>query len=89
MLFGQLKALPAVKWAERKAGTKIIKSHMLVVAKHLALGEFDKMKTRLVADCRDQDASFTPNKSCPMVAIHSVFGFCYIGNGGSRTMVGD
>jgi hypothetical protein len=47
---------------------------MFVVAKHLVLREFDKMKARLVADGTDaQHPSLYPNKSSPMVAIHSVF----------------
>jgi len=73
MLFGDLKALRAVKRASIKAGTKILKSHMFVVAKHLASGEFDKMKARLVADGRDQEPGLYPDKSSPTVAIHSVF----------------
>jgi hypothetical protein len=54
-------------------GTKILKSHMFVVEKYLANGEFDKMKARLVADGRDQDAAMYPDKSSLTVAIHSVF----------------
>jgi hypothetical protein len=73
MLFEELKAFWVVKRASIKAGTKILKSHMFVVAKYLASGEFDKMKARLVADDRDQDAEFYPDKSSPTVAIHSVF----------------
>jgi hypothetical protein len=46
---------------------------MFVVQKYLANGEFDKVKARLVADGRDQDASLYPDKSSPMVALHSVF----------------
>jgi hypothetical protein len=73
MLFEDLKALRCVRRAEIKAGTKILKSHMFVVEKYLANGEFDKMKARLVADDRDQDAAMYPDKSSPTVAIHSVF----------------
>jgi hypothetical protein len=73
MLFEDLKALRCVRRAEIKAGTKILKSHMFVVEKYLANGEFDKMKARLVADSRDQDAKMYPDKSSPTVAIHSVF----------------
>jgi hypothetical protein len=73
MLFGDLKALRAVRRASIRAGTKILKSHMFVVAKHLASGEFDKMKARLVADGRDQEPGLYPDKSSPTVAIHSVF----------------
>jgi hypothetical protein len=73
MLFEDLKALRCVRRAEIKAGTKILKSHMFVVEKYLANGNFDKMKARLVADSRDQDATMYPDKSSPTVAIHSVF----------------
>jgi hypothetical protein len=73
MLFEDLKALRCVRRAEITAGTKILKSHMFVVEKYLANGEFDKMKARLVADGRDQDAVMYPDKSSPTVAIHSVF----------------
>ena len=72
-LFQELKALRAVRRASIKAGTKILKSHMFVVTKYLASGEFDKMKARLVADGRDQDPELYPNKSSPTVALQSVF----------------
>jgi hypothetical protein len=73
MLFEDLKALRCIRRAEIKAGTKILKSHMFLVEKYLANGEFDKMKARLVADGRDQDAAMYPDKSSPTIAIHSVF----------------
>jgi len=73
MLFQDLKALRCVRRAEIKAGTKILKSRMFVVEKYLANGKFDKMKARLVADGRNQDAVMYPDKSSPTVAIHSVF----------------
>jgi hypothetical protein len=73
MLFQELKALRCVRRASIKAGTKILKSHMFVVEKYLACGEFDKMKARLVADGRDQDPVMYPDKSSPTVAVHSVF----------------
>jgi len=73
MLFADLKALRVVRRGLIRVGTKILKSHMFVVAKHLASGEFDKMKARLVADGRDQEQELYPDKSSPMVAIHSVF----------------
>jgi hypothetical protein len=73
MLFQELKALRPVRRASIKGGTKILRSHMFVVEKYLAGGEFDKMKARLVADGRDQDGSLYPDKASPTVAIHSVF----------------
>jgi flagellar motor protein MotB len=73
MLFKDLKVLRAVKRASIKAGTKILKSHMFIVTKYLASGEFDKMKAQLVADGRDQDPELYPNKSSLTVALQSVF----------------
>jgi hypothetical protein len=46
---------------------------MFLVNKYSAKGSFDKVKARLIADGRDQDAELFPNKSSPTVAIHSVF----------------
>jgi hypothetical protein len=73
MLFDELYALRVVCRASIKAGTKILKSHMFVVEKYLATGEYEMTKARLVADSRDQDADMYPNKSSPTVALHSVF----------------
>jgi hypothetical protein len=73
MLFADLKALRAVRHASIRVGTRILKLHMFVVVKHLASGEFDKMKARLVADGRDQEQELYPDKSSPTVAIHLVF----------------
>jgi len=73
MLFKDFKALRCIRRAEIKARTKILKSHMFIAEKYLANGEFDKMKARLVADGRDQDAAMYPDRSSPAVAIHSVF----------------
>jgi len=71
-LFQDLKILRAVKRASIKPGTKIMKSHMFIVTKYLASGEYDKMKARLIADGRDQDPELYPNKSSLMVALHSM-----------------
>jgi hypothetical protein len=73
ILFKDLLALRVVRRAAIKGGTKILCSHMFVVEKFLANSEFDKMRARLVADGRDQDAEMYPNKASPMVVIHSVF----------------
>jgi hypothetical protein len=73
MLSDELKALRAVKRASIKAGRKILKSHLFMGAKYLASGEFEEMKAWLVADGRDQYVDLYPNKSSPMVAVHSVF----------------
>lgn len=65
--------MPCIRKTEIEEGSKILTSHMFVVVKYLASGEFEKMKARLVADGRDQEADMYPNKSSPTVAIHSVF----------------
>jgi len=44
-----------------------------MVAKQLVSGKFDKMKSRLVADGRDQEVELYPDKSSLMFAIHSMF----------------
>lgn len=56
-----------------EGGYQNLKSHMFVVEKYLANGSFNKMKARLIADSRDQDAEMYPDKSTPTVAVHSVF----------------
>jgi hypothetical protein len=73
MLFEDLLALRVVRWVAIKGGMNIVCSHMFVVEKFLANGEFDKVRARLVANERDQDADMYPNKASPMVVIHSVF----------------
>jgi len=73
MLYKELKALRCVRRAAIKAGTKILKSHMFVAEKYIADSSFDKMKSRLVADGRDQDAEMYPEQSLPMLVVHSVF----------------
>jgi len=73
MLFEELKALRCVRRAAIKVGTKMLKSHMFVVEKHLADGSFEKIEAKLVADRRDQDAEMYPDKSSPTVAVHSFF----------------
>jgi hypothetical protein len=72
-LFNELKALQVIKRVEVTKSAKVLKTHMFLVRKYLADGSFDKVKARLVADGRDQDAELYPNKSSPTVAIHSVF----------------
>ncbi len=73
LLFDELKALRVIKRAEVTKSAKVLKSNMFLVRNYLADGSFDKVKARLVAVRRDQDAELYPNKSSPTVAIHSVF----------------
>lgn len=67
-----LKALQPVRRAARKAGTKILCTHMIIVEKYLASGAFNKMKARLVIDGSSQDLELYPDKSSLTVAIQSV-----------------
>jgi hypothetical protein len=71
-MFVDLKALQPVK-KESTRGAQVLNSHMFLVEKYLASGEYDKTKGRMVADGRDQDPAMFPNKSSPTVAIPSVF----------------
>jgi hypothetical protein len=72
-LFDELVAIVPVKRHEIPPEATILNSHMFLVNKYNAEGEFEKVKARLVADGRDQDPAMYPNKSSPTVAIHSVF----------------
>jgi hypothetical protein len=72
-LFEELVAIVPVKRPTIPNDATILNSHMFVVNKYDANGEFGKVKAKLVADGRDQDPTLYPNKSSPTVAIHSVF----------------
>jgi hypothetical protein len=72
-MFEELVAIVPVKRQAIPSNVTILNSHMFVVNKYDANGEFKKVKARLVADGRDQDPTLYPNKSSPTVAIHSVF----------------
>jgi hypothetical protein len=72
-LFLELVALVPLRRHEIPATVTMLKSHMFLVNKYLANGDFDKVKARLVADGRDQDQEMYPDKSSPTVAIHLVF----------------
>jgi hypothetical protein len=72
-LFEEMVAIVPVKRPTIPNDATILNSHMFVVYKYDANGEFEKVKARLVADGRDQDPTLYPNKSSPTVAIHSVF----------------
>jgi hypothetical protein len=72
-LFEELVAIVPVKRQTMPNNATILNSHMFVVNKYDANGEFEKVQARLVADGRDQDPTLYPSKSSPTVAIHSVF----------------
>jgi len=72
-LFLELVALVPRRRHQIPATVTILKSHLFLVNKYLANGDFDKVKARLVADGRDQDQEMYPDKLSLTVAIHSVF----------------
>jgi hypothetical protein len=81
-LFEELVAIVPVKREDIPTNATILNSHMFLVNKYDANGVFEKVKARLVADGRDQDATLYPNKSSPTVSIHSVF--TVLGMAGSK-----
>ncbi len=46
--------------------------HLFTVEKLLANGDFDKMKSRFVANGNEQDQDVYPDRSSPTVAVHSI-----------------
>ena len=52
---------------------KIIRSHMFIKEKFLPNGDFEKIKARLVADGRGQDAVHDSEKTSPTVSVSSIF----------------
>ena len=53
-------------------GVKPYNAHMFTVDKHLANGEFDKTKSRIVLNGNEQEAELFPDRSSPTVAVHSI-----------------
>jgi hypothetical protein len=72
-LFEELVALVPLKKENIPNEATVLKSHMFLVNKYIANGDFKKVEARLVADGQDQDPAMYPNKSSPTVALHSVF----------------
>jgi hypothetical protein len=71
-LFRELKALEPVKAEMIVAGACVLACHMFLVQKYFANGNPDKVKARLVSHGNKQDREKFPDRSSPMVAIHSV-----------------
>jgi hypothetical protein len=72
-IFTELQALKPVKKANVAEGTKVLKSHMFVVEKLLAMGEYGKMNAWLVADGIGQDSCLYPDESSPSSLSTSLF----------------
>ena len=71
LLFSDLQALQPV-YKEFTKGSKPLNCHMFTVEKYKATGEFDKMKSRLVANGNEQDPELYHDNSSPTVANHSI-----------------
>jgi hypothetical protein len=82
-LSSELEASCVICRVEVTKSAKVLKLHMFLVKKYLADGLFDKVKARLIADGRDQDAELYPNKLSPTVVIHSIF--MVLGLAGTKT----
>jgi hypothetical protein len=52
---------------------ELLKGHMFTVEKYDAVGNYEKTKSRLVADGSTQDRAVYPDKSPPTVAMHSLY----------------
>jgi hypothetical protein len=72
LLFSDLQALLPV-YKKHIKGMEALNCHMFTVEKFKANGEFDKMKSRLVANGNEQDPEIYYDRSSPTVAIHSIF----------------
>ena len=57
----------------REQHGKVIRSSMFLKAKHDAVGNFVKVKARLVADGSQQDRTLYPDRSSPTAMVHSLF----------------
>jgi hypothetical protein len=73
-LFEELVALVPVKKDMIPDDATILNSHMFVVNKYAANGDFEKVKARLVADGRDQDPAMYNKKT--MREILPAIGVC-------------
>ena len=71
LLFVQLRGLLVPEFKEKIQGP-VYKCHMFEVEKFLATGQHDKFKARLVIDGSEQDPSLFPDRSSPIVALHSL-----------------
>ena len=75
MLFKEKKALVPIKTntltSEQYQG--LLRCHMFLKEKRDALGNFEKMKGRLVGDGRTQDRTLYQNLESPTVSVEAVF----------------
>ncbi len=72
-LFQDLEALKPVYKKDVPEDAEVLTSHMFVVDKFTANGDYDKKKAQMVSHGNKQNAELHPNKSSPTAAIHSLF----------------
>jgi len=74
MLFKTKQALVPQKWEELTEQQKknIVRSHLFFKDKFDAMGEFDKLKARLVGDGRTQDRTIYQDTYSPTAAVRSL-----------------
>ncbi len=72
-LFQDLQALKPVYCKDIPEEAEVLTSHMFVVDKFTADGDYDKKKARVVSHGNEQNADLRPNKSSPTAAIHSLY----------------
>ena len=74
LLFKTKQALVPQKWEDMTKQQKknIVRSHLLFKDKFDAMGEFDKLKARLVGDGRTQDRTIYQDTYSPTAAVRSL-----------------
>jgi hypothetical protein len=70
-LFEELEAAKPVMQVPK--GAEVLRSHMFVVDKFKANGDFDKTEARIVANGSTQNPAAYPNKPSPTLVVHSLF----------------
>ncbi len=70
-VFVDLQAVQPV-YENELEGFEPLNCHLFTVEKLLANGDFDKMKSRFIANGNEQDQDVYPGCSSPTVAVHSI-----------------
>jgi hypothetical protein len=71
-VFEELQALEPVERTDLPKGVKVLGSHLFMVEKFMADGQHDKFKSRLVSHGNEQDSTLYPDRSSPMMAMHTI-----------------
>jgi hypothetical protein len=70
-VFINLQAVQPV-YEDELEGFDPLYCHLFIVEKLLTNGDFDKMKSRFVANGNEQDQEVYPDRSSPTIAVHSI-----------------